>query len=290
MNNWFKEVLGGLFGAAKQSQAAEDELLSAENLFDFEESLIRADCGLAFSEQLIAQIKQSNVKTKSQASALLTAKLKEALEKLETPTIPLKPIILVAGVNGAGKTTSIGKLAYKLKQEGKKVLLAPGDTFRAAAEEQLALWAERAGVECLAADGKKKADAVLHDALALFRAGGFDHLIFDTAGRLQNKRNLMDELSALQRVIAKSGLAHEFLLVLDASTGQNGLQQAKLFAEALGSLSGLILTKLDGSAKGGVLCSIALELAVPVKFVGVGEKMGDLRVYSAGFMTDLLQG
>ena len=194
-----------------------------------------------------------------------------------TPTGPR--VIFVVGVNGTGKTTSIAKLAYAYQQQGHRVLLAAGDTFRAAAVEQLRIWADRIGVDFVTQGQGADAAAVVHDALSAAEARGHDIVIVDTAGRLHTKSNLMDELGKVARVIRrKSGRDPETLLVVDANTGQNGLQQAKIFAETV-PVDGLILTKLDGTAKGGIVVAIAETLGLPVKYVGLGEKVGDLEVF-----------
>jgi fused signal recognition particle receptor len=195
---------------------------------------------------------------------------------------------MVAGVNGSGKTTSIGKLAKWLQGQGKSVLLAAGDTFRAAAREQLVAWGERNGVGVIAQQGGDAA-AVVFDAVAAARARGIDVLIADTAGRLPTQLHLMEEIKKVKRVLGKAlpGAPHEVLLVLDANTGQNGLAQVKAFDEALG-LTGLVLTKLDGTAKGGVVCAIAKQRPVPLYFVGVGEGIDDLRPFSAGEFCEAL--
>src|SRR5690625_289600 len=189
-------------------------------------------------------------------------------------------VILVVGVNGVGKTTSIGKLAHQLKQEGKQVMLAAGDTFRAGAIEQLEVWGERAGVEVIKQSEGSDPAAVIFDGIKAARAREADILICDTAGRLQNKVNLMNELAKINRVIEREipGAPHEVLLVLDATTGQNALSQAKTFSEAT-DVSGIILTKLDGTAKGGIVLAIRHELQLPVKLIGLGEQINDLRAF-----------
>ena len=213
--------------------------------------------------------------------------LAEEIEQLfgEPPTLALAAsptVILVVGVNGTGKTTTIGKLAQKLRQHGRTVLLGAGDTFRAAAEEQLEIWAERAGADIVGAPAGGDPAAVAYDAVEAGRARGKDVVIIDTAGRLHTQTNLMEELAKVRRVIESrlEGAPHETLLVVDATTGQNGLQQARLFGDAAG-VTGVALTKLDGSAKGGVAVAIAYELGLPVKLVGVGEGLDDLRPFDA---------
>lgn len=191
-------------------------------------------------------------------------------------------VILVVGVNGAGKTTSIAKLAHQFKQEHKRVLLAAGDTFRAAAIDQLQIWADRIGVDIIKHQEGADPGAVVYDAMNAAQARRADILIIDTAGRLQNKTNLMKEIGKVRKIIEREmpGAPHEVLLVVDATTGQNAISQARLFAEATG-VSGIILTKLDGTAKGGIVLAIAHELKIPVKFIGIGEGMEDLRPFAA---------
>ena len=199
-----------------------------------------------------------------------------------------KPAVwMVVGVNGAGKTTSIGKLAAHLARSGKKVLVAAGDTFRAAAGNQLKVWTERAQVEIFSPDGVKDPSAVAYDAIAKAKAQGYDVVIIDTAGRLHTQANLMEELKKMKRVMGKviAEAPHETLIVLDANSGQNALLQAKEFHQAL-ILSGVILTKMDGTAKGGVAVGIANELKIPIRLIGVGEKIGDLRPFSSKDFAD----
>ena len=253
-----------------------------------EEALILADIGAEAAVDTVAQLR------KRVSERLLTRaeEVKDALRdilrsKLEVGDSALvlegKPaVVLVIGVNGVGKTTSIGKLAARLKAEGKKVLLCAGDTFRAAAADQLEIWAGRAGVDIVRQHEGADPGAVLFDALQAAKARGADVVLCDTAGRLHNKQNLMNELAKLRKIIDREtpDAAKETLLVLDATTGQNGLIQARQFKETAG-LTGIILTKLDGTAKGGIVIAIAQELQVPVKFVGVGEGIGDLRPFDA---------
>jgi fused signal recognition particle receptor len=192
-------------------------------------------------------------------------------------------VLLVVGVNGTGKTTTIGKLAHRLREHGRSVLVAAADTFRAAAEEQLEIWASRAGADFVGSRRGGDPAAVAYDAIEAASARGRDVVIVDTAGRLHTQTNLMEELAKVRRVISQrlEGAPHETLLVVDATTGQNGLQQARLFGEAVG-VTGVALTKLDGSAKGGVAIPIAYELGLPVKLIGVGEQLDDLRPFDAG--------
>ena len=253
-----------------------------------EEALILADVGVDSAtdavEKLRKKVKERLLTRADEVKDALRAILAEKLEvgdaSLNLSTTP--SIVLFIGVNGVGKTTSIGKLAAQLKAEGKKVLLCAGDTFRAAAADQLEIWADRAGVDIIRQHEGADPGAVLFDALQAAKARGVDVVLCDTAGRLHNKQNLMNELAKLRKIIDREvpDAAKETLLVLDATTGQNGLIQARQFKETAG-LTGIILTKLDGTAKGGIVVAIAQELQVPVKFVGVGEGIGDLRPFDA---------
>lgn len=254
-------------------------------LDDMEDLLIRADLGVNYASELVDKlrnqdkIKPSDVKNYLKIEFLAT--LKDAGDtRLNFDESNLN-IYFISGVNGVGKTTLIGKLAYRFKQEGKKVLIAAGDTFRAAAEEQLDIWSKRAGADIIRRD---KADpaSVVFEAIQKARAENYDVILVDTAGRLQNKFNLMEELSKIKQVIDKnaSESLRECILVLDANTGQNGLQQAKVFQEAV-NLTSVALTKLDGSAKGAIVLAVAKELKLPVKLIGVGEKMEDLKDFDS---------
>lgn len=271
--------IGALFGAHKQLD---------DDFFDeLEEVLITCDIGvetsLSIVEKLRAAVKSKKLATPDETRAELKNIIEEMLgedKKIDTSTTP--SVILVIGVNGAGKTTTIGKLAAKYKNDGKKVLVAAADTFRAAAIEQLQIWTERAGVDIVKhAEGSDPA-AVVFDAVTAAKARGTDVLICDTAGRLHNKKNLMDELRKISRIIHEQGegCSLETLLVLDATTGQNAVNQAKLFSE-VADITGIVLTKLDGTAKGGIIISIHNELGIPVKLVGVGEKLDDLQEFNA---------
>ncbi len=271
--------IGALFGAHKQLD---------DDFFDeLEEVLITCDIGvetsLSIVEKLRAAVKSKKLATPDETRAELKNIIEEMLgedKKIDTSTTP--SVILVIGVNGAGKTTTIGKLAAKYKNDGKKVLVAAADTFRAAAIEQLQIWTERAGVDIVKhAEGSDPA-SVVFDAVTAAKARGTDVLICDTAGRLHNKKNLMDELRKISRIIHEQGegCSLETLLVLDATTGQNAVNQAKLFSE-VADITGIVLTKLDGTAKGGIIISIHNELGIPVKLVGVGEKLDDLQEFNA---------
>ena len=251
-----------------------------------EEALILADVGVDSAtdavEKLRKKVKERLLTRADEVKDALRAILAEKLEvgdaSLNLSTTP--SIVLFIGVNGVGKTTSIGKLAAQLKAEGKKVLLCAGDTFRAAAADQLEIWADRAGVDIIRQHEGADPGAVLFDALQAAKARGVDVVLCDTAGRLHNKQNLMNELAKLRKIIDREcpDSSCETLLVLDATTGQNGLIQARTFKETAG-LTGIILTKLDGTAKGGIVIAIAQELGVPVKFVGVGEGIDDLKPF-----------
>ena len=255
---------------------------------ELEEALILADIGASTAADTVAQLR----KRVSQKLLTRADEVKDALrdilaEKLDVGDTALRvdtqpSVVLIIGVNGVGKTTSIGKLAARLKGEGKKVLLCAGDTFRAAAADQLEIWANRAGVDIVRQHEGADPGAVLFDALQAAKARHADVVLCDTAGRLHNKQNLMNELAKLRKIIDREtpDAAKETLLVLDATTGQNGLIQARQFKETAG-LTGIILTKLDGTAKGGIVIAIAQELQVPVKFVGVGEGIDDLRPFDA---------
>ena len=259
---------------------------------ELEEALILADIGASTAADTVMQLR----KRVSQKLLTRADEVKDALrdilaEKLDVGDTALRvdtqpSVVLIIGVNGVGKTTSIGKLAARLKSEGKKVLLCAGDTFRAAAADQLEIWANRAGVDIVRQHEGADPGAVLFDALQAAKARHADVVLCDTAGRLHNKQNLMNELAKLRKIIDREtpDAAKETLLVLDATTGQNGLIQARQFKETAG-LTGIILTKLDGTAKGGIVVAIAQELQVPVKFVGVGEGIDDLRPFDAGEFT-----
>ncbi|MDO9605418.1 MAG: signal recognition particle-docking protein FtsY [Hydrogenophaga sp.] len=255
---------------------------------DLETALLMADTGVKATEHLLADLKKrvKEQKTTDPAAvkALLADAITDLLKPLQKPLVigEFKPtVIMVAGVNGAGKTTSIGKLTRHLANEGATVLLAAADTFRAAAREQLAVWADRNTVDIITQEGGDPA-AVSFDAVTAGRARGRDVVLVDTAGRLPTQLHLMEELRKIKRVVQKADATapHEVLLVIDGNTGQNALMQVKAFDEAL-QLTGLVITKLDGTAKGGVLCAIAREKPVPVYFIGVGEKLEDLETFDA---------
>lgn len=269
--------------------------LDTETLEALETALLTADVGVAATQHLLddLQVRFKKSAGTTDARTLLKAAMLELLQPLERPLIisAARPfVIMIAGVNGAGKTTSIGKLAHYFQEQGHSVLLAAGDTFRAAAREQLVIWGERNKVEVIAQVGGDPA-AIVFDAIGAARSRGIDILLADTAGRLPTQLHLMDEIRKVRRVIAKAepDAPHETLLVLDANTGQNALAQVRQFDEALG-LTGLILTKLDGSAKGGAVCAIAKERPIPLRFIGVGEGIDDLRPFVAAEFVDALLG
>ena len=264
------------------------ETIDDEFYDELEDSLIMADLGATVAHDAVKKLRdvvyqksiQRGDDVKQALRDILIEKLNVGDTALDLSTQP--SVVLVIGVNGVGKTTSIGKIAHRLKGEGKRVLLCAADTFRAAAADQLEIWANRAECEIVRSVEGADPGAVLFDSLAAAKARGVDVVLCDTAGRLHNKVNLMNELSKLRKIIDREtpDAAKETLLVLDATTGQNGLQQAKVFRETAG-LTGIILTKLDGTAKGGICVAIAQELGVPVKYVGLGEGIDDLQPFNA---------
>ena len=262
---------------------------------ELEESLVMADLGAETTMEAVEELKDrckaNKIKDMEGARQCMRDILAEYLSTgdLSVDLSRTPAIVLFIGVNGVGKTTSIGKLAARWKREGKKVLLCAGDTFRAAAADQLTIWSERAGVDIIKQHEGADPAAVVYDALNAARARKTDVVLVDTAGRLHNKQNLMNELNKISRVIDREcpDSSRETLLVLDATTGQNGLIQAKEFARAAG-ITGIVLTKLDGTAKGGIVIAIAKELGVPVKFAGVGEGIGDLQPFDPRAFTEAL--
>lgn len=257
---------------------------------ELEEILIGADVGVNTVMQLIddlrAEVKKRKIEDAADLQPVLSEKLIHLMKGDDQSGLRMASsgitVILFVGVNGVGKTTTIGKLAHKFKSEGKSVLMAAGDTFRAGAIEQLEVWGQRVGVDVIKQQSGADPAAVMYDAVQAAKQRGVDVLLCDTAGRLQNKTNLMEELNKIFRVIRRElpDAPHEVLLVLDATTGQNALSQAKLFGEKSG-VTGLVLTKLDGTAKGGIVIAIRNELSLPVKLVGLGEKMGDLQQFDS---------
>ncbi len=265
-------------------------------LEELEEILISGDVGMTATEEILDElrerIKDGRLKEKEQVMDALREIMTDMIgdsEPLKLDTTP--SVLLVIGVNGAGKTTSIGKISKRLRLQGKKVVVAAGDTFRAAAIDQLAVWCERAGVDMVKQSEGSDPAAVVFDAIAVAKKKQADVLIIDTAGRLQNKKNLMNELSKIDRVIDRElpGAARETLLVLDATTGQNAVSQAKEFSQTA-KITGITLNKLDGTAKGGIIVSIKRELGIPVKFIGVGEKIDDMQEFDAGDFVRALFG
>ncbi len=252
---------------------------------ELEEILITADVGvnavMEIVDELRDEVKQNRIEDPAELQPLLSQKLVQLLGEKQDEPLQIQDgrlnVILIVGVNGVGKTTTIGKLAHRLKKEGKQVMLAAGDTFRAGAIEQLEVWGERVGCDVIKQQPGADPAAVIFDALQAAKKRNVDVLLCDTAGRLQNKTNLMEELNKIYRVIRREipDAPHEVLLVLDATTGQNAISQAKLFGEKTG-VTGLVLTKLDGTAKGGIVIAIRQQLGIPVKFVGLGEQVDDL--------------
>ena len=283
----------GFFDKLKQGLAKTKQVFSFtkvdENLLDeLEEKLVIADVGMETTEKIInnlrTRIKKENLKEADEVKNALREEIEEIF-KDNKPELDLssKPaVILMVGVNGAGKTTSIGKIANNLKKEGKKVIIASGDTFRAAATEQLEVWTNRAGCELVKGNEGSDPASVIFDSIKVAKEKNADVLICDTAGRLQNKKYLMDELEKIKRVIDRElpNSSKEILLVLDASTGQNAISQVKAFKETTG-VTGLVLTKLDGTAKGGVVIGIVDENKIPIKYIGVGEQIDDMEIFNS---------
>ena len=290
----------GFFDKLKQGLAKTKQVFSFtkvdENLLDeLEEKLIIADVGMETTEKIIdnlrTRIKKENLKEAEQVKQALREEIEEIF-KDNNPELDLtnKPaVILMVGVNGAGKTTSIGKIANNLRKQGKKVIIASGDTFRAAATEQLEVWANRAGAELVKGPEGIDPASVIFDSIKVAKEKNADVLICDTAGRLQNKKYLMDELEKIKRVIDRElpNSSKEVLLVLDASTGQNAISQVKAFKETTG-VTGLVLTKLDGTAKGGVVIGIVDENKIPIKYIGIGEQIDDMEVFNSKEFIDAI--
>ena len=277
------------FGSIKKILEARSKI--DDELFDeLEEVFVMADVGVdtvvKFVDDLRDEVTKRNIENPMMLQEIIVDKMFEIYLKGEIVNANLNlqkdglSVILFVGVNGVGKTTSIAKIAYQLKKEGKKVLLAAGDTFRAGAIEQLATWAKRIGVDIVYKEAGSDPSSVMFDAVNKAKKEGYDVLLCDTAGRLQNKVNLMSELDKIRRVISREldGAPHETLLTIDATTGQNGMQQAKIFSECC-NVSGIILTKLDGTAKGGIVLAIRNELGIPIKYVGLGETLEDLEPF-----------
>ena len=284
LKNTVSKTAQALVGNVVDAVSDEEEF-SDFVLDDMEDLLISADLGVGYASELVDKLRGQNKIKPSQVKEFLENEFLEILNNTGSSEISYKDdelnIYFITGVNGAGKTTLIGKMAYRFKEQGKRVLIAAGDTFRAAAEEQVDIWSKRSGADIVRRD---KADpaSVVYEAIQKARNKKYDVILVDTAGRLQNKFNLMEELSKIKGVIDKNAPneLRESFLVIDANTGQNGLQQAKVFKECV-NLTAVALTKLDGSAKGAIVLAIAKELGLPVKLVGVGEKMEDLKDFES---------
>lgn len=283
--------VGQMNEVVKSFRKVDEDLLE-----ELEEIMIMSDMGAPTTERVLDElrdrIKTDNIKDSNEVKNALCKILTEQVGEGEPLNLSTSPsVILVIGVNGVGKTTSIGKIANNLKKSGKKVVVAAADTFRAAAIEQLAIWCDRAGVDLIRQNEGSDPASVVFDAIAAANKRNADVLIVDTAGRLHNKSNLMDELAKINRIITRElpNASRETLLVLDSTTGQNAVMQAKKFKEAA-EITGLVLTKLDGTAKGGAVFSIKSEVDIPVKFIGVGEQIDDMRPFDAQMFVDALLG
>ena len=298
---FFKRLVSGLTKTRDNIVAGFDSIFSGFSSIDedfyeeLEEILIMGDIGInattSIIENLKKEVSERHIKEPMECKQLLINEIKDQMrvDSTEYEFENRRSVVLVIGVNGVGKTTSVGKLAGKLKDQGKKVILAAADTFRAAAGEQLTEWANRAGVEIIGGQAGADPASVIYDAVAAAKARNADVLLCDTAGRLHNKKNLMSELEKIRRVLDRElpGVPVEALLVLDATTGQNAIIQARAFGESTG-LTGVIITKLDGTAKGGMAVAIKNELGLPVRFIGVGEGIDDLRPFDADAFVEAL--
>ena len=282
----FTDKVGSLILGEKIDEAFLDEL---------EEALIASDVGVETASFVLKDLKERFKRNELSSPVQVKERLRQILFEILSATSPVfslsasPAVVLVVGVNGTGKTTTIGKLAKRLQAEGKKVMLAAGDTFRAAASEQLSIWGERAGIPVIKHKEGADPGAVVFDAVSAAKARAVDVLIVDTAGRLHTKSNLMEELKKVRRILSRElpGAPHETLLVLDGNTGQNALVQARIFHEMVG-VTGIVLTKLDGTSKGGIVFAIYKELSIPVKFVGIGEAIEDLRSFDPREFVDAL--
>ena len=281
VSNTAQSLVGNVLSNVDEAEEEYSEFA----LEDIEDTLIGADLGVSYAAELVDNLRAKKNAKPSELKNYLKEEFKKTLADAGSTNLNYKDselnIYFITGVNGAGKTTLIAKMAYRFKQDGRKVLIAAGDTFRAAAEEQLNIWSERAGADIVRRD---KADpaSVVYEAIQKAKNENYDVILVDTAGRLQNKFNLMEELKKIKTVIDKQApeSLRESILVIDANTGQNGLQQAKVFSDSV-NLTSVALTKLDGSAKGAIIIAIAKEMKLPVKLVGVGEKMEDLKAFDA---------
>lgn len=295
-----KKLKDGLFKTKDNLVGKVNRLVNARGIIDddflveLEEILLSSDIGFETSELLIEKIKERSLTDKYLDQNELNALINDELKKVFTETtsafttfdfdLPGKPyVIMVVGVNGVGKTTSIGKLAHNFKKAGKSVLIGSADTFRAAANDQLDIWAKRAGVEIIQSKSTSDPASIAFDTINSAISNNIDVVIIDTAGRLHNKSHLMEELKKIKRVMKKvrDDAPQEIFIVIDSTTGQNGLNQAKEFSKALDGLTGIILTKLDGTAKGGIVLKINKEMNLPVRFIGVGEQIDDLQVFES---------
>ncbi|HHW07995.1 MAG TPA: signal recognition particle-docking protein FtsY [Clostridia bacterium] len=299
---FFDKLKAGLTKTREGLVSKVNSLISGHKQIDeeffeeLEEILIQSDVGVDTSLSLVERVRQTAKEKKATSGEEVKEILKEEIKQIlaaASHSINLQPnsltVILVVGVNGAGKTTTIGKLAAGFVKDGKKVVLAAADTFRAAAIEQLEVWAQRSGAQLIKHQEGSDPAAVAFDGLQAARSRGADVLLIDTAGRLQNKKNLMNELNKIVRVLKREipEAPHEVLLVLDATTGQNALSQALIFKETA-SVTGIVLTKLDGTAKGGVIIPVADQMSIPVKYIGVGEGIDDLKPFQAGEFVEAL--
>ena len=300
--SFFERLKEGLSKTKQSLVRNVDQMLFGEKQIDrdlfeeLEEMLITADVGPAFASELIEEMKVIAKRSELSSPDVLRKIMREniffILKQREAPLVIPKDglfTVMVVGVNGTGKTTTIGKIANDFKARGHNVMLAAADTFRAAAIEQLEVWGERVGIPVIKQKMGADPSAVVFDALQAAKARGMNVLIIDTAGRLHTKVNLMEELKKVKRIMGREfpGAPHEVLLVLDATTGQNAVNQAKMFNEAIG-VTGLVLTKLDGTAKGGIIIRLAKEFDIPIRYIGIGEKMDDLRVFDSTEFVDAL--